>query len=351
MDVSSREFQALCNSLQDSVVLLDRQGTIVGLNERVAEVTGYDAESLHGEHVGRLQEFVRGDHFEEFADELDAVLKGSQTEGRVVLPVTSPALGDRTVDVRMTPTPEAAGEIGAVVVLRDVTESKERERLLANRSEQLAIINRVLRHDIRNDMSVILGWGEHLAEALEDPSEREAMERIVEHSKHIVDLTYEAHDLIEAVESGWEMDLEPVEAVAVLEREIAAVRDQYPDARIENDLDTDSVSVTANEFLGSVFGNLLRNAVIHNDGETPMVTVTGETDDDTFHVQIADDGPGIPAAQRSTLFEKGEKGLESPGSGIGLYLVDSLVTAFGGSVEAADNEPRGTVMSVSLPLA
>jgi len=350
MDVSTQKAQVLYDSLQDSVVLVDETGRIVGLNERVEEVTGYDADDLAGEDVGRLAEFARGDSFQAFEAELASVLDGTRSEGRVVVPVTSPNLGERVVDARMTPT-EDVEDIAAVVVLRDVTESKQREDALAKRSEQLAIINRVLRHDIRNDVTVILGWGEHLADSLEGVEKQESARRIVDHTRHIVDLTVEAKDLIEAVETGWEMDLGAVDAITVLEREIAAVREQYPEARIEMECCDGPVTVSANEYLGSVFGNLLRNAVVHNDREEPTVTVTAETGDGSLRVRIADDGPGIPPEQQETLFEKGEKGLESPGSGIGLYLVDSLARAYGGSVDVADNEPRGSVVTVTLPLA
>ena len=103
--------------------------------------------------------------------------------------------------------------------------------------------------------------------------------------------------------------------------------------------------------LSSVFDNLFSNAVIHHDRDHPTVTVDVTVDDDAAVVRVADDGPGIPDSQKAVVFGRGEQGIDSPGAGIGLFLVDSLVTGFGGTVSIEDNEPRGAVFVVSLPLA
>ncbi|WP_321168916.1 HAMP domain-containing sensor histidine kinase [Halorubrum sp. CBA1125] len=111
------------------------------------------------------------------------------------------------------------------------------------------------------------------------------------------------------------------------------------------------MTVHANEMLASVFRNLLNNAVQHNDTETPTVTVTCEEDDDRVRIRVADDGPGVADDRKTAVFGKGEKGIDSAGSGIGLYLVDRLTTQFGGDVWVEDNEPRGAVFVVELPKA
>jgi signal transduction histidine kinase len=101
--------------------------------------------------------------------------------------------------------------------------------------------------------------------------------------------------------------------------------------------------------LQSVFRNLVKNAIEHNDKTVPEVTVSVSERDDTVLARVADNGPGIPDEQRSEIFGKGEKGLESDGTGIGLYLVSTLVDQYGGDVWIEDNEPEGTVFTVELP--
>ena len=72
---------------------------------------------------------------------------------------------------------------------------------------------------------------------------------------------------------------------------------------------------------------------------------------DSVLVQIADNGPGIPDTEKETIFGKGETGLDSSGTGLGLYLVKTLVESYGGVIEIDDNEPVGAVFSVTVPKA
>jgi signal transduction histidine kinase len=104
----------------------------------------------------------------------------------------------------------------------------------------------------------------------------------------------------------------------------------------------------ANEMLASVFRNVLNNAVQHNDTPDPHVEVTLAERDEQAVVRIADDGPGIDPSRRDAVFGKGERGLDSDGTGIGLYLVDTLIDLYDGDVRIEDNDP-GTVVVIELP--
>jgi signal transduction histidine kinase len=111
------------------------------------------------------------------------------------------------------------------------------------------------------------------------------------------------------------------------------------------------VDVLANEMLGSVFRNLLNNAVQHNDAETPVVEVDCDVRAEDVIVRVADNGPGIPDEQKERIFEKDRKGIGSSGTGMGLYLVRTLVEGYGGDVRVEDGEPSGSVFVVRLPRA
>ena len=103
--------------------------------------------------------------------------------------------------------------------------------------------------------------------------------------------------------------------------------------------------------LESVVRNLLSNAIQHNDKALPEVALSATADDDTVVVRIADNGPGIPDDRKEQIFEEGEKGLDSEGTGLGLYLVDTLVDRYGGEVRVEDNDPDGSVFVVELQRA
>ena len=101
----------------------------------------------------------------------------------------------------------------------------------------------------------------------------------------------------------------------------------------------------------TVFRNRLNTAVQHNDGDESQVEIAVTETDGQVVVRVADNGPGVPDEQKTEVFGKGEKGLESQGSGIGLYLVKTLVETYGGDVRVEDNAPRGAVFVAELPRA
>ncbi|MDQ2071263.1 ATP-binding protein [Haloarcula sp. H-GB4] len=100
-----------------------------------------------------------------------------------------------------------------------------------------------------------------------------------------------------------------------------------------------------------MFRNVLTNAIQHNDSAPPSVAVDVTDDGDAVSVTVSDNGPGIPDEQKRTVFERGEKRPDSEGTGVGLYLVRTLVDAYGGDVWVEDNEPRGAVVGLTLPKA
>lgn len=243
------------------------------------------------------------------------------------------------------------GSLLGVIVGYFHTNSRQRTRKyadardkLAEQKQHLVFLNRLLRHDIRNDINVIHGYAELLSE--EYPEEAH-LETIVRKSEEIDELTVLAHDLSEA---ATDTPTEDIQLASVIDEALIHVRDSFPDATVtvEGDIPR-TLTVQANEMLSAVFQNLLRNAIQHNDKPTPKATVQVEVKPSTVLVRITDNGPGIPETVKHTLFQAGQKGAESSGTGLGLYLVETLVTSFDGDVWISDAEDGGTTVTVELP--
>jgi len=132
---------------------------------------------------------------------------------------------------------------------------------------------------------------------------------------------------------------------------IESVRSTDDSAVITIDGSIPDTEVLADDMLNSVFRNLLTNAITHNDKNTPEVTITAATTNGTAKVDVADNGPGIPEHRREAIFDKNECGLESAGTGLGLYLVQTLVDRYGGAVQYETNDLEGSVFTVTLPVA
>lgn len=239
---------------------------------------------------------------------------------------------------------------GYLVWLLDVTDRERYRRQLEAKTQQLEVLNRMLRHDIRNDMAVIRGWAETLESHI-DSNGQEALDRILRKSDHVIELTEIGRDFAESLTEDTKPELYPKDVRAVLLSEVAAARESFAGADFRITGELPPVTVQANELLGSVFRNLLNNAVHHNDEPTPTITIGADVDEEIVEIQIADNGPGIPTNVRERLFQKGAKGVESSGTGIGLYLIHTLVHQYHGDIWVDDNQPKGTVFRIELPLA
>jgi PAS domain S-box-containing protein len=233
---------------------------------------------------------------------------------------------------------------------QDITARKEAEQALSTERDQYALLNQIVRHDIRNDATVVRGWGSQLRDEVSAEGAA-ALDRIMDAATHTLELTEAVRDLA-AIVSTDEPTLEPVDLTDILQKEFRRVRSNFEyqadslSLRVDGSLP--DVEVLATPLLSSVFTNLLDNAVFHNDADEIRITVSADAGPESVRVHIADNGPGIPDARKDDVFDQGEQGLESSGSGLGLYLVDRLVERFGGDVRLTDNDPRGTVVTVEL---
>jgi signal transduction histidine kinase len=250
----------------------------------------------------------------------------------------------------ISPISDANGEIQQfVVIARDVTERTNHQTRLEEQRDDLELLNQVLRHDIRNDLQLVTAYAELLEDHV-DEAGRAYLEKVRESAENAVALTSTAKEMAEVMLQTTAENT-PVGLAATLNRQLEEVRDSYTEAVISVDGHVPTVTVLANDLLSSVFRNLLKNAIQHNDKPVPTVTVEATADESagTVTVRIADNGPGVSDEQRSELFGKGAKGLDSAGTGIGLYLVHSLVASYDGEVWYEDNDPEGSVFVVELP--
>ncbi len=315
------------------------------VNEGMVEM--FDAESkahLREQPVSSL--YVDPSARKQFSDRLAAegVVKNEELELETLT-------GERIWGSVTAVVTQTDGEVVFDGAIQDISERKAYEQTLKDQRDNLDILNQVLRHDIRNDLQLVLTYTE-LLEDHTDEEGKEYLQTVQTSAFNAVALTQTARDLAEVMLQS-DIENESIKLAPVISNEQEEAQTSYPDATVSVEGSLPNVSVTGNEMLGSVFRNLLKNAVQHNDNENPAATVsvTKREPDDVIEVRVADNGPGVPDEQKAKIFGKGEKGLHSDGTGIGLYLVQSLVDTYGGSVSVEDNEPRGTVFVVELPVA
>lgn len=231
-------------------------------------------------------------------------------------------------------------------LVRDVTDRQNREEVLELQTDQLELLNQVVRHDIRNEIN--LGLDILRSARRQGSIDGENLRRVENILGHVADLTETARDMTEMI-TTLSNEPDPVPLAPALKREVANVSTMSEGATVTVDGEVPDVEVRLNELLSTVFRNLLTNAIQHSDRDDPEVTVSCTRLEGRVAVHIADDGPGIPDDKKETVFESGETLVGSAGTGFGLSLVETLLEQYGGDVYLSDNEPRGSVFTVVLP--
>lgn len=340
------KYELLVDNTPDEIVEVATDGEILAVNPAMATSLGMDRSELLGT---QLSEVLPSD-----------VVANRLDQGQRAITAGSAVTFQDSVGVRhfhniAVPISETGERDTIQFISRDITQQKRREQQLETKTEELAVINRIVRHDINNDVQLLLGWAEMVAPHVDEEGQ-EYVQRIDDTCDHIAELTSIARNFVDSLEGNGQIELEPIDVASVLDRELEKKRTTFDDATITVEGEVPDVSVRANELLSSVFGNLLSNAVRHNDATDPRVTVSGDVADGRVRISVADNGSGIPADQKDEIFGKGEMGPKSPGTGIGLYLVHTLVEQYGGDVwvddrgEHGDGQSSGAVFVVELPV-
>lgn len=244
------------------------------------------------------------------------------------------------------------GLLVGVVEARAITSAVETEQAqlraehLADQQDTIDYLNSMLRHEVLNSTAVIRGRAEILEQEIESEELSEHVEPILRRSADITEFIKHSRQMMESL--YYDPDFERLQLSELLHNEAEAVRELDPDAELVVETPAD-LPVEGDAMLGRIFGNLLSNAVEHNDSEPPRVTVTATTTPEEIRVDIEDNGSGIDAERRATLFERPER--TGTDHGFGLYIVNRLCERYGGTVSLVGTGAEGTTFRVTLPRA
>ncbi|MFB6161092.1 MAG: sensor histidine kinase [Haloferacaceae archaeon] len=249
---------------------------------------------------------------------------------------------DSLVEMEVRTGGGVGGLLGAVVGWSRVERQRQATQLRRQRDAFL-FLNRLLRHQVLNSTQVIDGYAARVADRL-DGEDRALCDPIRRRSRTVTALVENVRIVARTFTEA--PRLEPVALDDLVRAEIEAARRVHEDATFVADL-ADDVRVRSNDLLAVAVEHLLDNAVRHNDAEAPRVRVTVDGDDRVGRVRVADEGPGVPDDEKRRFTAPGETG----DRGLGLYLADRVATQHGGQLRIDDNDPRGTVVTIELPVA
>ncbi len=246
------------------------------------------------------------------------------------------------------PEPEGSDEVATL--------ARALNRMLARLEHAFEAQRRFLAdasHELRTPITAILGHVGYLKRRT-NPSERqlESLEVIAREGERMRKLVGDLLELAES-ESGWRFEPRPVELGQVLGEVVEEFRPTFA-GRLLLEAPDEPVWVLADpDRLHQVFANLVSNAI---KAGAKAITLRVRAPRERVIVQVADDGPGIPAEHLPHLFERfyrvdKARDREKGGSGLGLAIVKAIVEASGGEVWVESEPGRGTTFSVALARA
>ncbi|MFT4882718.1 MAG: PAS domain S-box-containing protein [Natronomonas sp.] len=227
-------------------------------------------------------------------------------------------------------------------IYTDITERAERE-------QYLQVVNRILRHNLRNDLSIIIGFADTIVDDATDERIVDRAQTIGETAKTLSGMAETANDMARIVgqrSSSTDHEIDLADVVAEVCAEASAA---YPEAEIDSELPS-YCPVRADSKLTRVLRELVDNAVEYGDPDSPQVTF--ELRDDTAEkyvtLAVSDNGSGIPAADRERVLGEREITQLDHAQGIGLWLVKWLVESYGGAL-SFEVDDKGTTVLLELP--
>jgi PAS domain S-box-containing protein len=337
-------YRAVISASFAFVFRIETDGTMSFVSPSIEDFLGYDPEHLTGEPVsvmGPDDQAVR-----EAYEALGVVInEGESTQVRE-LPVETRSGETVHVDVRAEPIYEPDVEsdarttddiVGVQAMARDASGRRKREAMIS-------VINRVLRHNVRNELTTIKGYAEMLAADL-DGDDAVKANRIVDAGDRLLNLSESAR----RIESHRELspELKPLDITPVIRDSVARLKDEYSTVSVTTALPETAVARTAPQVRTALW-ELLDNAAQHTGAE-PAIDIEVSATDERVLVRIRDGGSGLPDPEQQVL-TTGEEEPLAHGQGLGLFLTHWIITNLGGSVSVTTAD-RGTVVEVRLPAA
>ncbi len=312
------------------------ENPLVYLNDRFEELTGYGSETL-----GDDCRYLQGPQTD---PETKATLREAIDAER---PVSVDILNYRANGQKfwngltIAPLRDEDGRVTHYVGFQtDITDRKIRER-------RLEVMNRVLNHNLRNKMNLIDGHANLLRSTISDPEGLESLEVIERTTADLMGLA-RAVRRIDGEMSASASDATVIDLRDRLLELVNWFRDRYPDATFELDLpDEGPLRVTVVGLLSAIEEGV-ENAAKHNDRDHPSVEIrVTRRPQDWIDIEIADDGPGMPAHETLVL-DSGETPLDHADR-LGIWLMYWVVNRAGGEFSVGESDTGGTLLRFSVP--
>jgi len=311
----------------DLLTVLDTDGTVQYQSPSVTQLFGYEQRELVGESV---DDYI---HPKDRQRVVDSFRTLATTDERTVESVEyRHQMADGTylwVESVGASNPTPAGYY--VINTRDISAQKQREQELTAANERLEQFTRFVSHDLRNPLTIAQGYLD-LAEEDAPSDHHETVADALDRMETLI-----GRLLADAQGEGLSVEQQSVDLTTLSETCWQNV--SSGESTLEATVDQ---PITADQFrLRQLFENLFRNAIEHNDGEVRISV--GELENGFY---IADNGCGIPDAERERVFNTGYTTAET-GTGFGLEIVSHVVDAHDWNITITESAAGGVRFDIT----
>lgn len=232
--------------------------------------------------------------------------------------------------------------VGYIVLFQDISDERQRE-------QRLTVLNRILRHNLRNKLTVVLGQANRIQGMTSDEELAQAAEAIVRNGEQLSEIGEKAQMFDQLQQTR--LAAQEIEMPDFLATVASKVESEHPAAAIETQSETDTTLVTDPDFLRPALANVIENAVEHDPAPHSQVQIRARSsrDSEAIVIEVDDEGPGIPESEIAVITEGDESALEH-GSGVGLWITEWCLRRIGGTL-SFERTDTGTTVSLEIPCA
>jgi two-component system phosphate regulon sensor histidine kinase PhoR len=339
------EFQAITDNMREGLLLLDREGAVLSFNKSAHALLGsnYDKHHKNNNPPFHIFTLYREDSFKKAVEE---AIAGHSAEAVI-------KVKKHLIRLMANPVPDSdksSGEIlGAVLLLLDVTEKKERENLRREFSANVS-------HELKTPLTSISGYSEIIASGLAKPGDcRKFGAQIYEETQRLITLINNILQLSHLDEGGGAgLQFEKVSVRKIADAAINRIIDRARERNISISLSGDNGEIKGVPgVLEEIIFNLLENSVKYNyDGG--KITILIRKSEKELSLSVADSGIGIPEEEQERIFERFYRADKSrgktPGTGLGLSIVKRGALLHNAKIKLESKEKAGTTITVFFPL-
>lgn len=342
----------IIESVTDGLITINRNGIILTANPAAIQQAGLPESVVIGANFCEIFG-LENEICTRFYHELSKSWEDHSSFTLESVPINPNQSNRRIVNLSAAPvSEEKQSPSRAVVLLRDITEREELNRL---QEEMISSIS----HEMRTPLTKIQSISELIANTLEKNEplpDRKFLDTLSTESQRLSQFLDRILDVHQLETHQFKVELRPLPLTFVIENLVEEWRIIAPNRRIEMHRPSSPVWVMADEnALNSILSNLLDNAVKYSPDHSEILVDLRISDDHTAEIRVIDQGPGIEPAKQALIFNRfyratGGDSQEVYGHGIGLYVAKMLTESLGGKINVESTPGKGSCFRFTLPI-